>query len=437
LPRAQAVAIVEARKEDDATHQVRVLQWDRRVLAGDDFRPSQRLIVRAVETGESVVHLWNTTPRAGESQFTLSEDADWAFCTPLDSAACKGWAIYVTGKFDAAAQLAASQTATGGDNTFDLQDELKFTEVAVGTLSSLRQLRQLERSQASLRQFLSPVVLEAVAQSDWEAVLAPREVQVSVLFCDLRGFARETERHAAELMDLLKRVSRALGVTTRHILDQNGVVGDFHGDAVMGFWGWPLEQVDAAARAAMAALAIRAEFEAAADRPGHPLANFRIGIGLASGRAVAGKIGTADQVTVTVFGPVVNVAARLEGMTKFIHAPILLDEETAAAIRRQVPTTVARVRKLARIRPYGMETPLLVSELLPPAAEFPLLTDEHLAAFEAAVDAMFVGDWNGAFERLHHVPSEDRVKDFLTVYMARHDRTPPPNWNRVIVFEQK
>jgi adenylate cyclase len=160
-------------------------------------------------------------------------------------------------------------------------------------------------------------------------------------------------------------------------------------------------------------------------------------MGLASGRAVAGKIGTADQVTVTVFGPVVNVAARLEGMTKFIHAPILLDEETAAAIRRQVPTTVARVRKLARIRPYGMETPLVVSELLPPAAEFPLLTDEHLAAFEAAVDAMFTGDWNGAFERLHHVPSDDRVKDFLTVYMARHDRTPPANWNRVIVFEQK
>jgi adenylate cyclase len=443
MPRAMSVAIVDVQRDDRGEHRVRVLQWDRRVLAGDDFRPSQKLIVRAVETGESVVHLWSNAQRSGESQFTLSEDADWAFCTPLDSTACKGWAIYVTGKFDAAGQLAmghttlATPTPSGQSDSHDLHDELKFTEVAAGTLSSLRQLRQLERSQAGLRQFLSPVVLEAVAMSDWEAVLTPRETQVSVLFCDLRGFSRETERHADELMSLLQRVSRALGVTTRHILDQNGVVGDFHGDAVMGFWGWPLEQPDAAARAAMAALAIRSEFEAAADRAGHPLANFRIGLGIATGRAVAGKIGTVDQVTVTVFGPVVNVAARLEGMTKVTRAPILLDEETAQSIRSLVPPTVARVRKLARVRPYGMESSLWISELLPPAAEYPLLSDAHVAVFEQAVEAMFAGNWHAAFELLHRVPADDRVKDFLTVYMAKHDRTPPAAWDRLIVMDQK
>jgi adenylate cyclase len=443
LPRAMAVAIVEARKEESGEDRVRVLQWDRRVLAGDDFRPSKTLIVRAVVTGESVVHLWNAAQRSGESQFTLSDDADWAFCTPLNSPSCQGWAIYVTGKFDTASQWAAGRSpadtpvSSVNPEPHDLQDELKFTEVAAGTLSSLRQLRQLERSQASLRQFLSPVVLEAVAQSDWDAVLAPRELQVSVLFCDLRGFSRESERHADDLMSLLQRVSRALGVTTRHILDQNGVVGDFHGDAVMGFWGWPLEQPDAAARAAMAALAIRAEFESAAHRAGHPLSNFRIGMGIASGRAVAGKIGTVDQVTVTVFGPVVNIAARLEGMTKMIRAPILLDEETSKGIRTQLSSTVARVRRIAQVRPYGMSTHLWVNELMPPASEDALLTDEHVAAFEQAVDAMFAGDWNMAFEKLHHVPADDRVKDFLTVYMARHDRTPPPNWDRVISLDQK
>jgi adenylate cyclase len=187
----------------------------------------------------------------------------------------------------------------------------------------------------------------------------------------------------------------------------------------------------------MAALAIRAEFESAAHRAGHPLADFRIGMGIATGRAVAGKIGTVDQVTVTVFGPVVNIAARLEGMTKFVHAPILLDELTASEIRKQVPATIARVRKIARVRPYGMDTPLLMSELLPPAAEDSLLADEHVAAFERAVDAMFAGDWNGAFELLHRVPADDRVKDFLTVYMARHDRTPPANWDHVIRLDQK
>ena len=180
-----------------------------------------------------------------------------------------------------------------------------------------------------------------------------------MLFCDLRGFSRESERQAGDLLGLLQRVSKALGVMTHHIREQGGVVGDFQGDAAMGFWGWPLPQNDAVLRTCRAALAIRAEFEATAG--------FQAGIGVATGRAVAGKIGTVDQVKVTVFGPVVNLASRLEGMTKILRAPILLDEATARIVRRQVPRDVARVRRLAIVRPYGLDTPLEVSELLPPA----------------------------------------------------------------------
>ena len=89
-------------------------------------------------------------------------------------------------------------------------------------------------------------------------VLAPRETEVAVLFCDLRGFSRHSERSADDLLGLLNRVSQALGVTTHEIREQGGVLGDFHGDAAMGFWGWPLPQPDAAVRACLAALAIRA-----------------------------------------------------------------------------------------------------------------------------------------------------------------------------------
>lgn len=438
MPRASAVAIVVAQRDGDAdeVRGVRVLHWDRRVLAEDDFRPSQRLIAQAVTTGESVVHQW-TAARGGDMQFTVSDDADWALCTPLSGGACRDWAIYATGKLNGDLTEPATPSADAGD----LKEDVKFAELVGGTLSSLRALRQLERSQASLRQFLSPVVLQAVGQSDWEEVLTPRESDVSVLFCDLRGFSRESEKHADNLWNLLQRVSRALGVTTRHILDENGVVGDFHGDAVMGFWGWPLDQPDAPSRAAMTGLAIRAEFEAAAHRQGHPLADFRIGIGIASGRAVAGKIGTADQVTVTVFGPVVNLAARLEGMTKFVHAPILIDETSAAAIRKSLPPKVARVRRIARVRPYGLDSSIEVHELLPPADELSYLTDEDIDVFERAAQAMFgfdrEVDWPTAVGLLHRVPAEDRAKDFLTVFMARHNRTPPPGWDGVIALESK
>ena len=152
---------------------------------------------------------------------------------------------------------------------------------------------------------------------------------------------------------------------------------------------------------------------------------------------VAGKIGTIDQVKVTAFGPVVNTASRLEGMTKLVKAPILVDEATAAAVRSTLPATLARVRRIARVRPYGMDVSLEVSELLPPASEYPQLTDGHLQTFDEAVDALISGDWERAFSLLHHVPADDRVKDFLTVYIARNNRTPPRDWDGVISLDQK
>ncbi len=105
------------------------------------------------------------------------------------------------------------------------------------------------------------MVLEALAQRDPDEVLAPRETNVSVLFCDLRGFSRNSEESADRLLDLLARVSDALGVMTHHFLHAGGVVGDFHGDAAMGFWGWPINDQQAIYQACTAALAIRMEFD--------------------------------------------------------------------------------------------------------------------------------------------------------------------------------
>jgi adenylate cyclase len=296
---------------------------------------------------------------------------------------------------------------------------------------------------ASLSQFFSPVVLEAIANVEPEQVLSPREADVTVLFCDLRGFTTESERSAGDLFGLLKRVSQALGIMTRHILAQGGVIGDFHGDAAMGFWGWPIPQPDAVQRASRAALDIRTSFldPECDEPPGTPgeraVTSFRVGIGIASGRAVAGKIGTSDQVKVTAFGPVVNLAARLESMTRLLHASILIDPPTAAIIQASVPPSVCRVRRLARVKPVGLSAPIEVSELLPPAAECPSLPDEALVAYEAALKAFEGRDWGRALRHLHAVPPDDLAKDFLTLYIAQHGRTPPPNWDGAIALEGK
>ena len=108
---------------------------------------------------------------------------------------------------------------------------------------------------------------------------------------------------------------------------------------------------------------------------------------------MAGKIGTSDRMTVTVFGPVVNLASRLETMTKQLRVPILLDEPTADIVRRRLSSNEGRLRKLARVQPYGMETPLTVSELLLPMNESEELTDAHLELYEQGVDHFLAGRW--------------------------------------------
>lgn len=430
IPRAMAAAIVAIDPVDPT--RIKVLHWDRRGNDDDGFAPSGRLIRNAVSSGKSVVSIWDRQHGGTSATFGDREDVDWAFCTPVLGQACPGWAIYVTGRFES--PLIPGPFKRGPE---ELEDELKFAELAATTLHNLRDVRLLEQQHASLRPFFSPVVLEALAGQDPEKVLVPRQADVSVLFCDLRGFSRRAEQDAENLLGLLNRVSRALGVMTHYILREGGVVGDFHGDAAMGFWGWPLEQSNAIECVCRAALAIRAEFAAAAQRDDHPLTDFRVGIGLASGKAVAGKIGTVDQVKVTVFGPVVNLASRLESMTKVLRAPVLLDEETARRVREHVSPALARVRRVARVRPIGMTTAVEVSELLPPESDFPQLSNKHLAAYETALDALLDQDWETAFQWLHEVPAEDRVKDYLTVFIAQHNRMPPADWDGVIPIDSK
>lgn len=433
IPQADAIAIVAA-KPGDSQAPVQVLHWDQRHFSETSFRPSRRLVREAISQAQrSVLHVWATAGQSAEKTFTLQGAFDWAFCTPVRGEWCLGWGIYVAGRFsgDAGATILAPWESN------DLGDDLKFTELVAAILSSLRQVQKLQRDQALLSRFFSPAVQRVLTTAEPEKALQPRETDVTVLFCDLRGFSRKVEAAAEDLLSVLDRVSGALGVMTEHILAHKGVIADFLGDAALGFWGWPLTEPDMMQQACLAALGIRTYYEALSRSPDHPLAQFRAGVGVATGRAVAGRIGTRDQAKVTVFGPVVNLASRLEGMTKILHVPILVDETTAAAVKERMPRQAARCRRLALVRPYGLETPLMVSELLPPASQYAALSDEDLAAYEAALEAFLKGDWAAAYEHLHRVPPQDLGKDILTGFIIQHNHTPPAGWDGVIPLASK
>ena len=328
---ATSVAICKQQDEE-----ISILRWDRRGSASGNFQPSARLIAQAIEQRESTLHTWRSVEAT--ANFTMDLQNDWAFACPLISDASQGWSIYVTG---------VNRRMEIESDEDDVQGDIKFTELVAATLDNLRQVRQLERRQSSLRPFFSPIVLDAFVNQDPDEVLMPRECSISVLFCDLRGFTAKTEEMSDQLTLLLSRVSQALGLMTSTVLDFGGVIGDFHGDSAMGFWGWPLKRDNIQSLASRAAIEIQKQLAAIAKETNHPLKDFRMGLGIATGKAVAGKIGTREQVKVTAFGPPVNLAARLEGLTRIIGLPILIDEQTASKLDAKLQT-----RRLGKFIPY-------------------------------------------------------------------------------------
>jgi adenylate cyclase len=435
IPRADAAAIVRlgpAAPPEQPGVEVRCVRS--RVPGAKPLQPSRRLVADAINRRrQSVLHIWH--PGAAE-EFSVDPSFNWALCVPLADDTGSGWGLYVAGR------LMLTNLMQGAPQQEVLKSDLKFAELVAEIYAALRQVLDLQRRQGLLSRFLSRPVLTALAEKDMDEVLKPRETEVTVLFCDLRGSCRIAEEGRHELMALWDQVSEALNIMASSIIDQDGVIGDFQGDAAMGFWGWPLVTEDAVERAARAALTIRRRFARAAQNPSHTLAGFTCGIGIATGPAVAGRLGTVDQFKVDVFGPTVNLASRLESMTKLFRVPILLDETSAERLNHAVRGQWARSRRLARVRPYGMaNTVLTVSELLPPAVEPQALAERDRKDYEAAFDAFQNGRWPDAASLLQRLP-HDGPAQFLRAFMDRHQRKPPGHWSQegekgVITMESK
>lgn len=420
IPRARAIAFVRI---GDA-EAIEVIHWDRSAGMLGDFQPSGKLIRQAIQVNETVLHWWQQNPVVG-TEFTVDLENDWAFVCPLAGNATRGWGIYVAGT----QPVAVTGTDRDSDGQ-DLQGDVKFCELVGSTLKNLLLVKQLERRQASLRGFFSPIVLDAIAGRDADEVLQPQQAMLSVMFCDLRGFAKKSEQMNAELFRLLERVSQSLAVMTNQILQNGGVVGDFHGDSAMGFWGWPLPQSDHASRAVAAALAIQAEF-LSNQSSGN---DFQIGIGIASGIAVAGKIGSRDQVKVTAFGPVVNLASRLEGLNRLLDTSVLIDEATFERVAEQADQLDCRFRSLGKFQPYGLTVAVEVFQVL---RKNNSVVVSRLKEFSDALVAFQHGDWDAAKLLLATISDSDRGKRFLLEFMARTEFEPPTDWDGVVRLSSK
>jgi adenylate cyclase len=443
VARADVAAVIRERTEPGQTARVEVRGALRRDGRPAELKPSRHLLAGALRRKQGVLHVWGAQADSDSACVPTREDErwqslaldTWAMCVPLPDDPAPGWALYLTGR----------QGPSCGDHPEETlqKSDLKFVSLVADIFGALRQVRDLQRRQTILSQFFSRPVLAALAQKDMDEVLKQRETEVTVLFCDLRGSCRIAEEAENELAGVCERVGAALGIMTTNIIDWDGVIGDFQGDAAMGFWGWPLDSDKQIEQAARAALAIRRDFLRAAQKPGNPLAGFTCGIGIAHGRAIAGRLGTAEQFKVGVFGPVVNLAARLESMTKYLLAPILVDEAVATKLGQTSGSHWERCRRVAKVRPFGMQKTLTVYELLPAAVEADTLKEAHRTTYESAVDAFLRKRWQLAEELLERLPRDpqgtalDGPARFLQEFMEKHGRQPPADWDGVIALEGK
>lgn len=426
IPEAVAISVAHyddstvdmLRDQDPSASQV-VRPQMIRVRTRDDyegrFLPSRKLVGRAFRTDSPTIHVWGMRDESG--RFTLSDDLDWAFCVPVPGAASKGWCMYIAGK--------------GGKNGAvlitkdDLKGDVRFGQLLAQFIASIRHVKSLQDTQTQMASFFSPKIIENL--TDGGDVLKPSEREITVLFCDVRGFSRKAEMYSDNLHYLLECVKEALEAMTNGILKYDGAIADFQGDAALGFWGWPVPLNDGAVPACLAALLIQDLFAKPPEEQGL-LEGFSIGLGIAHGRAIAGQIGTAQQAKIGVFGPVVNQGARLESMTKQYGVQICIDEQSAAFVRNHLPPERARVRRLACVRPKGMDTPITVSELVQPVAKAPHLPDEQIQQYEAALDLVISGDWDAAIAAFAEYPDEG-PKTFLLDWMKRYDNKPPEDWD--------
>jgi len=401
-----------------------------RIAVRDDFtgrfRPSRRLITKALNQRASVMQIWDeddSSPR-----FTVTKGLGWAFVAPIICESCHGWCLYVAGKGAKDGSMVVTEDQLKGD--------LRFTELVAQFIGSVRQIRMLQEQKTQLSAFFSPKVIENIVGARSQTILTPAEREITVLFCDVRGFSRKSEELQDDLPTLLQSVDAALGVMTDGILDADGAVADFQGDAALGFWGWPVSLEDGPVAACRAALAIWAEFHKEADNAASLLHHFSVGIGVAHGRALAGRIGTTRQAKVGVFGPVVNRGSRLEGMTRQFGVPICIDEATAIFVKRLSLPSGARLRRLARVYPMGMDAPVTPYALMLPRGQYPELTDEMLADHERALDAVARGRWPEAISLLDRLPEHDGPARFLRSYLVQQKQV-PSDWDGVIPLQAK
>ncbi len=200
-----------------------------------------------------------------------------------------------------------------------------------------REAAEKRQVRSAFGQYLSPALVEQLADHPDRLKLGGETKEMTFLFCDVRNFTAISESYKSDPQRLTTLINRLLTPLSDAILAHDGTIDKYMGDCVMAFWNAPMDVADHETHACAAALdmlkaldRLNARRQAEAEAAGTPHTPLRVGVGLNTGECVVGNMGTATRFDYSVLGDAVNLAARLETYSTEYGVTVVLGETTAA-----------------------------------------------------------------------------------------------------------
>jgi len=298
--------------------------------------------------------------------------------------------------------------------------------ISTSTGSFLNERRRAGEIRSAFAKYVSSEVVNEMIAHPELLKLGGQRREVSVLFSDLAGFTSLSEKLTPDAVAQV--INLYLNAMTRIIMANGGTVDKFIGDAVMAFWGAPLDDNEHALHAARSAIAMQKAMQELQPKFSEfGVENLGLRIGVNSGYAIIGNMGSDLRFDYTALGDTVNLASRLEGVNKLYGTGILFSESTADAIHEQIP-----LRPVDRVRVKGKDVPV---NIYTPCA------DESLAVLTSKAWYAYLGrDWKAARDYWHSIlqaSPEDKLAAVFEERLDDYETSPPPaDWDGSTALEK-
>lgn len=302
--------------------------------------------------------------------------------------------------------------------------------IAVVAFFYLFERREKKRVIGALEKYISKEVADEIMKNPESLKLGGERKRITVMFSDIRGFTSISEKLTAE--QLVRLLNEYLTEMTEVILNHKGVVDKYIGDAIMAFWGAPLEQpkqAELACKACIEMMKSLAKLNKKLEKENFPEVN--IGMGLNTGECIIGNMGSYERFDYTAIGDEINLGSRLEGLNKEYATSILISEST----RKEIGEGFI-VREIDLVAVKGKKQPVKIYELVGTADDASEEQKNKLKEFEKGLNLYRKQKFDGAIKMFKN--AGDSVSQIFIQRCLEYKKNPPPEeWDGVSIMKTK